>query len=92
MWAVLAIIGTTVALMLCCVACCAARCFRPENSKGTAWYPTTDGKETFVRGFFEPDDKRQGFVRVYEASGGAAGAAAGSAAADGAAAAPPAAS
>lgn len=77
LWAVLTIIGASVLLMLCCVACCAARCFRPQNSKGAAWYPNKDGKETYARGFFEDDDKKQGFVRVLEgASGpGAAGAA-----------------
>jgi hypothetical protein len=81
LWAALTIIAASVLLMIFCVACCAARCFRPENEKGTAWYPNKEGKETYARGFFEQDDKKEGFVRVRDSAGagGAAGAGAGAA-------------
>lgn len=74
LWAALAIIGASVLLMILCVACCAARCFRPQQSKGSAWYPNKEGKETYARGLFEGDDKKQGFVRVLEGGAGAGGA------------------
>ena len=69
------IIAASVVLMLVLVACCAVRCFRPENAKGPSWYPTKDGKETYVRGAFQKDDGKQGFVRVLEGAGGGGGAA-----------------
>lgn len=64
LWAVLIIIGVSVALMLTSVACCAVRCYRPENSKGPAWFPNKEGKETIVRGAYQKPDGKSGFVRV----------------------------
>ena len=79
LWATLSIIGASVALMLFSVACCAVRCFRPENSKGSSWFPSKDGKEQYARGLFQESDGKSGFVRKVDggAGGGAAGAGAG---------------
>lgn len=67
LWAALSIVGASVVLMLMCVACCSVRCFRPENSKGSAWFPSRNGRETFVRGAFQESDGKSGFVRVLDA-------------------------
>ena len=77
LWAALTIIAASVVLMLGTVACCAVRCFRPENSKGPAWFPNKDGQETYVRGAFQKDDGKPGFVRVLDGVGAGAGGAAG---------------
>jgi len=66
LWAVLTIIAASVLLMICFVALCASRCIRPQNARGGAWYPNKEGQKTYARGFFENDDKKQGFVRVLE--------------------------
>jgi hypothetical protein len=71
LWAVLTIIGVSVSLMLTFVACCSVRCFRPENEKGPAWFPSKEGKEQFARGLFQEPDGKSGFVRALEGGAGA---------------------
>lgn len=55
LWVVLSAIATVVALMICGVTCCTVRCFRPENTRGPAWYLRKDGKEQIVRAPFKGD-------------------------------------
>jgi hypothetical protein len=67
LWAVVVIVSAVIALLLCLVVCCVSRCFRPENSRGTAWFPAKDGSERLVPGAF---DRPRG--AVVPAPGGAA--------------------
>ena len=53
LWIVLLSLASGVGAMLCCVTCCAIRCFRPQNSAGAEWFADKDGKERLVKGVFE---------------------------------------
>lgn len=53
---VLTIITLAVALMLLAICQCTIRCFRPQNSKGAAWFMSKDGVERLVRGPWEGGD------------------------------------
>ena len=58
---VLAVISTSLVLLLTCTACCVVRCFRPQNSKGPAWFPDAEGNPQRVVGLFdERDDRGEG--------------------------------
>lgn len=62
---VLTIITIAVSLMLLAVCQCTIRCFRPQNSKGAAWFMDRQGREQLVRG---PWEGGEGWLKPKEAS------------------------
>lgn len=67
---VLTIIAAALVALFSCVGCCVVRCFRPENSRGSLWFPDEEGKPQRVVGVWEKrepgDDKKRSWLREAE--------------------------
>lgn len=68
---VLLIISIALIALFCCVGCCVVRCFRPQGSRGPAWFPTADGKPQRVLGYWEErnDDNKRAWLEEVKDDG-----------------------
>jgi hypothetical protein len=54
------ILGATagaIFVIICGTACCAVRCFRPQNSRGPSWMPDDKGQKMIVNEPFGSGEK-----------------------------------
>ena len=54
---ILAATASVIFVIVCGTACCAVRCFRPQNSRGPAWIPNDKGQKMIVTEPFDSGEK-----------------------------------